>query len=460
MGIIPKTPKTGKILALAAICMQGAFLLDASAALGNRVVIQNQSIPIDAITNTRTHAIPVDETLEEVSIILSYEGDTSDLGFAVLRPDSANTDTGVSFDCEPIGDGTTSCVAVLERPRILAGGTGDYALKITNHAGIDTDVIATITANPKSGDTYIMNVSVGNETGNDVTYPAPVTISATLRKDTAITGLIVVADVFDSSGSRIDSIDLLDDGKDADPIEGDGTYTGVFHYSGDGFFTVTVNGDNSARTGKSTTTGQLGGGPAEETPITENFGRSVRTTVSVNGVRNDDHGDDPTRVCTMIHDDNIDVQGRIDRSGDIDCFAFTPSNTGKTGKPLVARATSQTGGMRSIVTVLASDGMRVLARADMSSSTNPQSGVIVQIPASSIDPSRMVITIAHEEATTGRGYYAVSAGPAIISDRGQGSWKNGQTTGDRPGENRRLYSLQDRGWYGPQGEYWNRISPD
>ena len=398
-----------------------AFLA-ATSAVSDQVVAASQSIPVSTSSTAQYHAVTVDDTLEEILILLTYSGTTSDIDFALLRPGQPGSDTGVTFECESAG-GETSCTTTLDRAGITAGGTGDYSLQITNNTGEEIDVGIIVTAVPRSGDTYNVAVSIGDGESEEVAYPAPVVIRASVRKDTAIAGLVVSADVSNSSGTLVDTVDLLDDGNDADAIMDDGIYTGVFSYSGNGIYSVVVKVDNSAGTGRTTIRGELtslaADGTAQdpaaaEDPITASFSRASFATVTVTGVGRDDHPDDPTSGCTAISDDNTDVEGRIDHAGDVDCFSFTPSDVSST---LVVRSTAQIDGMDSVLTVLASDATTEIAKADSSGSANPLSGVFVTIPASSIDPSRMSVTVAHSDPAADRGNYAVSAGPALVSDQ-------------------------------------------
>ena len=401
--------------------IQQAFLA-ATAEVSDQVVTASQSIPVGVASTAQHHAITVDDTLEEVRILVTYPGATSDIDFALLRPGQPGTDTGVTFECES-ASGETSCSTTLDRARIDAGGTGDYSLEITNNTSREIDLGILVIAKPHSGDTYDVAVSIGDRESDGVSYPAPAVIRASVRKDTAIAGLVVSADVSDSSGNIVDTVDLLDDGNDADAIMDDGIYTGVFSYSGNGVYSVVVKVDNSAGTGKTTIRGELTSLTADgmaqdpaaaESPIGANFSRASLATINVTDFVGDDHSDNPPFGCTGISDDNTDVEGRIDHTGDVDCFSLTPSDV---NSALVVRSTVQIDGMDSVLTVLASDATTEIASADSSGNANPLSGVFVTIPASNIDPSGMFVTIAHRDSAADRGNYAVSAGPALVSDQ-------------------------------------------
>ena len=389
--------------------LQGAFLVANAGASGQAVVV-NAPVPIS--TSQTETTVTVDDTLSSLQLVLSYPGAVDDVTLALLDP--SGQDTGVTFSCAAPG-ATVTCLGSLA----TIAAHGDYRLRITNAVTKDIDVSLIVTGRPITGETYDVAVSIND--GEDVTYPEPMVITATVRHETAIAGLVVSAEVLDSSGSRIETIDLLDDGQDVDAVQDDGTYTGVFDYTESGQFTVRVHVDNSAMTGMTTTLGELAAtlpdGSAQDPmaarrPIGTAFTRSDSVSVNVVGVLPDDHLDSPPG-CTAIDADNSDVSGQIDHPGDVDCFRFTPSEV---TSDLMVRSTGQIAGMDSVVTVLASDGTTVIKDGDASTSENPESGVVVRVPATDIDPSGMVVTVKHRDATADQGSYAVSAGTAISSD--------------------------------------------
>ena len=394
-----------------------AVFLAAFAATSNQVVLANRAIPVAASSSGRS-AITVDDTLEEVMILATYVGAIGDVAIALV--DSSGSDTGVTFSCDAAG-GSVGCSATLDSAWIATNGAGDYAVQATNQLGTDVDVAVISTASPGTDGTYDLDVSISY--GEDVEYPAPVLIQATVSRGSTVAGLVVSADVFDATGARLETVDLLDDGADSDMVADDGTYTGVFHYTASGTISVVASADNSAGTGQTTFQGALmarlpdGMTPQDPasfgTPIASNFSRSATANVIVSGVQPDDHLDDPTQSCTAINDDNGDIPGRMDRPGDVDCFSFTPTDV---NSDLFVRSTAQVGGMDSVVTVLASDGSTVIATADASTSVNPDVGVIARISASDLDTAGMVATIAHSDSAMDQGSYAMSAGTMLTTD--------------------------------------------
>lgn len=396
--------------------IEAAFLA-AFAATSNQVVVANRAIPVSA-SSSGSGTITVDDTLEQIEILATFDGAIGDVTIALL--DSSGSDTGVTFTCDEAG-GSVGCSATLDSAWIAANGAGDYAMQAINQLGTDVDVAVISTASPGTDGTYDLDVSISY--GEDVEYPEPVVIRATVSRGAAVSGLVVSAEVFDATGTSLETVDLLDDGADSDMIANDGTYAGVFRYTASGTFSVVVSADNSAGTGRTTFLGALmarlpdGMTPQDPatfgTAISSNFSRSATANVIVSGVRSDDHPDDPTQSCTPIADDNGDVPGRIDSPGDVDCFSFAPTDV---NSDLFVRSTAQVGGMDSLVTVLASDGTTVVGTADATTSGNPDVGVIARISASDLDSAGMVVTIAHSDSAMGQGSYAVSAGTMLTSD--------------------------------------------
>jgi len=387
-----------------------AVLLAAEARFSSNVLLSSAKV-VGAAGATTTRTIPMDSTLASARINLSYAGSQTDFQFSLLLPDGTNS--GVSFVCE----GSASCSATLDETFFAAFGYGDYEVQIVNTTGIQKDVTILVSATPSASEPYDIAVGFASSTVN---YPADLAIRATVTKGPAIAGLDVGAIV---TGPMADTLHLvlLDDGKGADQVADDGTYSASIPYIANGIYTVVVTASNSAGKAQTTFEGisislKEDGTAVTPTPtaITENFVRVGTASAIVGGVTSDDHANDPAvDACTAMTDNNADTLGRIDAAGDVDCFSFVPSSV---DHPIIVRATSLTSGMDPILTVYDHVGKAQIAQVDMFTSESPSSGAIMTIPAAALDAAGLVLIVKHINPAAGFGGYAVSAGPPLTSD--------------------------------------------
>ena len=387
-----------------------AALLSAEAQFSSNVLLSSTDTLVGAGA-TESHAVAIDSTLESVRLTITFSGAVDDLDLALLSP--AGLDTGSTFLCEA----GVSCTTTLDDALLSSFGFGEYQVQFVNNTGADKAVKVLASATPAAVETFGIAVGVPTE---DVVYPEPLTITATITQGPAITGLDVVAEITNPSGGT-STVPLLDDGIGADQLAGDGTYSASIAYKTNGIYSAIVTASNASGTGETTFEGVAislaEDGTAvvpDPTPITENFTRIARGTAIVSGVLTDDHANDPSGgACTAIADDNSDVAGRIDFAGDVDCFAVVP---GSVADPIVLRATSLAGGIDPLLTIYDSTGSTIIAEADLSSSESPSSGVTLTLPPGEIDPAGLVLGISHLDAIAATGTYAVSAGTSLASD--------------------------------------------
>ena len=255
-----------------------------------------------------------------------------------------------------------------------------------------------------------------------VTYPESLTIEAIVLRASPISGASVTARITRPDAVVVD-LPLFDDGQGVDRIEGDGAYSVEIPYDQDGDYAITAIASNNAGTAKTTVNGQAISVQADGTSaptfepelITENFRIVTETTASVSGYRSDDHAGNGTEpsLCTGIFDNNIDTLGRIDNADDVDCFFFVPSTP---GVQVVVRATSLGDNVDVLLRVLNYTGTTEITRADLTTSTSPDSGVITVLMPEVVDASGFVVTIESVEDSTA-GAYAISAGSELSSDR-------------------------------------------
>lgn len=387
-----------------------AALVSAETRFSSNLLLSSSRIVANANAEM-TQTIPIDQSLSSARVILSYTGQPTDFDFRLIAPNGS--DAGVIFTCE----GAASCSATLDEAFFAGFGHGDYQISMTNKTGAQKNVTLLISAAPSGTETY--DIAVGFSS-SAVKYPDDMAIHATVSKGSAISGLDVVAVMTEPKGSSF-NLQLLDNGKGADEVANDGSYSASVPYLANGIFSAVVTASNKAGSAQTTYEGvsfaqQVNGKVIMPTPtgITENFVRVGTATSSVTGIRADDHANTPSiSSCTDILDDNTDTAGRIDASGDVDCFTFVPSVI---DKPIIVRATSLTADMNPTVTIFDSTGKNQIAQANMSNSENPASGVITTIPTANIDAKGLILVVQHTDSTASTGGYVVSAGQSLSSD--------------------------------------------
>lgn len=391
---------------LAAI--QQAFIA-ANAAFSSSVVVSSGTAPA-APSTAEVRTIPLDSTMATAAINVTYALAEADVSLRLL--DGTGADTGLTFTCSATSE--VSCDTEVD---VSTLGAGDYGLEITNNTAGAKDVSVLVSGSPSTFESYDIAVQFDN-----ANYPASFGIQATVSAGAALTGLDVVARVTKPDNSTVD-IPLLDDGRNGDLNADDGTYSADVAYDMDGTYTAVVTASNAAGNAQTTfnsvaiAVGEDGNGiTPTPTNVTENFTRTGVANAVVAGMAADDHSDDPTvpGACTAFTDDNVDVVGRIDAAGDVDCFFFTPTAT---SDDLIARITSLRMDMEPVIRVYDPTGTTELLMVDLTTSENDKSGVIATIPAGSLDAAGHVVTVEHSDAAATAGGYALSVGAKLVSDK-------------------------------------------
>ncbi|MBY5974321.1 VWA domain-containing protein [Ferrimonas balearica] len=390
--------------------IQQAFAA-ANAAFSSSVLVSSGTVSA-ASSATEVRDVVIDSTLSLATITVIYDLDESDIALALL--DESGNDSGIDFTCS--ADAEVSCVAEVD---VAADGAGTYGVEIANTTGSEKDVSVLVSGAPAGFDNYDVAVEF-----DDTNYPYSFAISATVSYGLPLTGVDVVATVTLPDGSELD-LTLLDDGRNSDVAADDGIYTVDVPYDADGTYSVVVTATNSSGNAQTTYNGIAISVPEDrdaeiETPVPssvpEDFTRLALVSADVSGVEEDDHPDSLMETpmgCTILNDDNVDVVGRIDDAGDVDCFTMIPSDT---STDLVVRVTGLYADMEPVLEVYDASMSNVLLSADLSTSENPASGVILTIPAASLDASGHVVSVSHEDPGATSGGYAVSAGAALVSD--------------------------------------------
>ncbi|MEL6452378.1 MAG: VWA domain-containing protein [Pseudomonadota bacterium] len=374
---------------------------------------------------TDVQTFVIDDTLDAISILFTYSGAVADFTLALL--DNNDADTGQTFTCNE-ASGAVSCVLNLDAAAVTALGTGTFKVSAVNNSTSDIVTSLNIVAETKdstSGGGY--NLDVASLDGPNVSYPAPITISAVLARELPITGVSVTATVTDPSGN-VSTIDLNDDGVGADQYANDGFYSAWASYGANGVYEVRITMDNDAGNAAYTGTGvtnahyaAMAGLDPNETvadPVLPagNFQRFASSQITVSGVQPDDHANDPTGgACTALTADNVSIDGRIDVAGDADCFAIAGPvpNT----SDLTVRTFNNAVGAEPKFTVFAADGTTQIASADPATAAPSNGALFTTIAAADIDTNGLVILVEDSDAAHVGGGFSVSAGAALVSDK-------------------------------------------
>lgn len=384
-------------------------LLSAESAFGSNLLAASATPEVSGGA-TQTVGVTVDSTMADARIIASYTGAMGDVAVTLLLPDGRTADK--AFTCT----GATSCSLVLDSAFLAANGRGAYKVFLDNRTGSARKVNVLSSGAPATGTPYNIAVDFSART---VAYPADLALRATVSRGAALAGLEVSATITDPSGA-LSTVRLLDDGKYADKIANDGTYTASIPYRADGVYAAVVTASNAAGTGRTTGEGvsaSLGeDGRAfvfSGEAVTENFSRAASLSATVTGLQADDHADSTTGAgCTPVSGDNRDRFGRIDGAADRDCFFAA----GLAKRDLVVRVTSLSSAMDPVLAVFDSTGSLV-KELKLADSQNEATGIVWTLPAASVDAAGMTFSVRHADPAATVGGYAFSAGPELTSDR-------------------------------------------
>lgn len=272
-------------------------------------------VPSLARAVIQTIDFPVDSTIDRFTVNVVYNGAVGDL--VINLQDPLGNIYNVS-ECSASGS-ETLCLYTHEAPQ----------------AGIWQLVLDSQTSNPLnitydidgfSEDVISYSLSVTNLTGATVQYPTPILLLASFSKELPIAGAVISGTVEFPDGT-IQQLDFRDDGASPDYMADDGNYTAVFtDYSMNGVYKINVSINNSNNTARMTSIYDLRSIITEATvetppdiPIGEDVERVYSLQITIEGVVDDDHGDDFS-TATDVTADNSDKPGKIEILGDIDFF--------------------------------------------------------------------------------------------------------------------------------------------
>ncbi len=249
--------------------------------------------------------------------------------------------------------------------------------------------------------------------GNNVTYPQPVRLIAMLQRTLPIAGATVQGEVVLPNG-QIQTLTFRDDGVAPDALADDGQYSALFVPTQNGQHQYRVTFTNPTQAAVEVYNGlELAPPPPgyqpddsllAPVPVVENFTVSVQTTVVVNGVRSDDHGNDPG-TASLLNTDNLDQWGHIEQPGDRDLFRITVLQD----TTLVVRVTDLAVGMQPRLRLLAGDGTTPVPALSL---TKNYPALVYTARAGSV----IYAEVSHVDPAASGGVYRISAGSPIVSD--------------------------------------------
>ena len=248
--------------------------------------------------------------------------------------------------------------------------------------------------------------------GNNVTYPQPVRLIATLQRRLPIANAVVQGEVTLPNG-QTQLLTFRDDGVTPDALADDGRYSALFIPTQDGAHQYRVTFTNPNQSAAEVYNGlELAPPPGYQpddsllspVPVGENFTVSAQATIVVNGVRSDDHGNDPG-TASLLNTDNLDQWGHIEQPGDRDLFRITlPQDM-----TIVVRVTNRAAGMQPRLRLLATDGTTPVSALSLAEN---YPALVYTARAGSV----IYAEVSHVDPIAGRSLYRISAGLAIASD--------------------------------------------
>ena len=257
-------------------------------------------------------------------------------------------------------------------------------------------------------------LSAINLTGPSVQYPAPILISAILSKDLPIAGADVTG-VLEFPDGTTTHLFFRDDGLPPDHIANDGNYAAILtEYKLNGTYKIGVKANNRSKNAYLTYNQAMmsidlnGNLPssAPDTPLREDLERMNAFQITMQGVVEDDHGNN-FETATTINADNKDHFGKIDTEGDLDFFKIDLSNSSVSD--IIFRVTGLSPGMIPVLKLY--DGEQQFVRGKTYLSGNNYIAIIEKTNNNSV-----YFVAVGFSGDNGTGTYNLSAGPKITTD--------------------------------------------
>lgn len=357
-----------------------------------------------APTSGSSIPITIDSSISALQVRIAYSGTASQTVFKLISP------TGVQFDPSSVQESGGETILLFSVDNSLPGIWTLDAKGVTGNVPFTYQASATPT-----GDTFVLSSNTYNG-AQTIQYPAPFVITARLVKGLPIAGATVTAHVTAPDGS-VTVLSLLDDGKGADSVAGDGAYAASIDYRQSGSYSIEIHAIGIAGTAHTTVKGLEMSPPPpgvvvtipSDTPVVEGFERFERFQVEVKGVLQDDHGDTPAAATLIPADNSLPVPGRIDYVGDPDIFSFSvPAGVSN----LVVRVAGFIGNMDPQLTIYAADGSTVIASGTLSDAKSE--GGYLALPV--MVTAGQTVFAEVENINSDTGAYQISVGQPISKD--------------------------------------------
>jgi hypothetical protein len=257
-----------------------------------------------------------------------------------------------------------------------------------------------------------LTASVASLSGEAISYPEPITLAASVVSDSPLTGVNLLATIEAPDGS-IETFSMKDDGVAPDAYAGDGVYSAVLDYEMSGSYSITVKFDNESGTAQKTYVGYAPslGPDGEYIPLpdpvaySENFLRMSRIEIQTANVKDDDHGNYPSKA-TGLSLDNTGIPGKIDYDADVDVFRIQSENSGT----YLLRVSNLALGMNPHVRLLAEDGQAVLKEINLSDFQDDEQYMFLRLD---MKENEVVFAEVTHQDPTGRGTYLISSGSQL-----------------------------------------------
>jgi uncharacterized protein YegL len=386
-------------------------LAEISAAFQDANAIASSASPIDSGEGTADPsggsmpAVLVDSTIADLSMTVTYTGAPADADFQMVAPDNTKH---APASVEQSGPETLVFFNLINAKR------GNWLLEGLSLLGdLDFDFQA---SGRQLGTTYALNVA--SQYGDALQYPEPMVLTADLGLDRPIAGATLEAEITAPDGS-VHMVPLADDGLGVDETLGDGRYAAYFNYDQNGAYDVLVRASANPSSAVLTFNGlELSDTPdgsvhplPPDVPLTESFSRFSRFQIQVGNLFVDPEGDSRAGAMTIDSENGAVTLGKIDKECDMDPFRIVVPS----GASDISVRVSSFLGFDPLLRVFSSHGA-LLAEGTTQSNLSEGGYLYVNLPAT--QGETLFAEISDSANCGARGSYAISAGPALPSDKG------------------------------------------
>jgi fibronectin type 3 domain-containing protein len=399
-----------------------ADLIDLQLAVSSANQLASPQVSIDITSGSGSassstsfsQTLTLDATIGTLNLDLLYQGSVEDALISLIQPDG--TPAQVSFERFSVGDDLSNLNGqyTLASAQVVAPAPGAWKL-IVESSFEALDIVFWASGEAKVG-TTTFSARIDSLGGEQVQYPDPILIVASISKAFPITkvGIRGVVTAPDGSSS---AVTLRDDGVAPDHLAGDGYYSAIIDYRGDGEYLVEVFFDNNQGNAELTEEAVApspdpdgNAREAQRTPVAGNFERYASLSILVSGSQDDDHADD-IDGATLIRVDNSGVNGRIDFADDFDVFQLdVPADY---SGALILRVARLALGMDPYVYAFAADDSWELEQF-LEIEPTSDSFLSVSLPPSA--GKTVYIVVAHLDEEASQGLYELSVGPGLTSE--------------------------------------------